>query len=89
MHRERALHADAERLLADGEGLAGAVALALDDHALEDLGTATRALDDLEVDPDAVAGLEVRDAAQLGALEDSMTVLMAKEVGRRTEGAGT
>ena len=69
VHGERALHADAERLLADGEGLARAVALALDDDALEDLGAAARALDDLEVDADAVARLEVRDAAQLGALE--------------------
>src|SRR5215213_7522617 len=69
VHRERALHADAEGLLADREGLAHALALALDDEALEDLRTATRALDYLEVDLDAVAGLEARDAAQLGALE--------------------
>ena len=69
MHGERALDADAEGLLADGEGLADAVALALDDDALEDLGAPARALDDLEVDADAVAGLEARDAAQLGALE--------------------
>ena len=69
VHRERALHADAEGLLADREGLARAVALALDDHALEDLRTTTRALDDLEVDADAVAGLELGYAAQLGALE--------------------
>ena len=40
VHGERALDADAERLLADGERLAGAVALALDDDALEDLGAA-------------------------------------------------
>ncbi len=69
MHRERALDADAERLLADREGLAGTVALALDDDTLEDLGAAPGALDDLEVDADAVAGLEVGDLAQLGALE--------------------
>ena len=69
VHGERALDADAERLLADREGLAHALALALDDHALEDLRTAARALDDLEVDPDAVAGLEAGDAAQLCALE--------------------
>ena len=69
VHRERALHADAEGLLADGEGLAHAVALALDDDALEDLRAAARALDDLEVDADAVAGLEGGDAAQLRALE--------------------
>ena len=69
VHGERALHADAERLLADRERLARAVALALDDHALEDLGAPARALDHLEVDLHPVAGLEGRDAAQLGALE--------------------
>ena len=69
VQRERALHADAERLLADGEGLARAAALALDHDALEDLGAAARALDDLEVHPHAVARLEDGDAAQLGALD--------------------
>src|SRR3954471_21851384 len=58
VHRERALHADAEGLLAHGERLPDALALALDDDALEDLGTAARALDDLEVDFEAVARLE-------------------------------
>ena len=67
--RERALHADAEGLLADREGLAHALALALDDDALEDLRAAARALDDLEVDLHAVPGLEAGDAAQLRALE--------------------
>ena len=67
--RERALDADAERLLADGERLARAVALALDHDALEDLGPAAGALDDLEVDLHAVARLEGGDAAQLRALE--------------------
>ena len=62
-------HADAERLLADGERLARAVALALDDDALEDLGAPAGALDDLEVDAHAVARREARDAAQLRALE--------------------
>src|SRR3954465_13350891 len=66
---ECALDADAEGLLADREGLAHAFTLALDDHALEDLRAAPRALDDLEVDLDAVSGLEAGDAAQLGALE--------------------
>ena len=56
MHGERALHAHAEGLLADGEGLARAVALALDHHALEHLGALARALDDLEMDLHAVAG---------------------------------
>ena len=69
VHGERALHADAEGLLADREGLAHALALALDDDALEDLRAATRALDDLEVDLHAVAGREAGDAAQLCALE--------------------
>src|SRR3954447_13162600 len=69
VRRERPFHADAEGLLAHGEGLAHALALALDDHALEDLGAAARALDDLEVHLEPVARLEARDAAQLGALE--------------------
>src|SRR5215210_7307421 len=69
VHGERALHADAEGLLADREGLTHALALALDDDALEDLRTATRALDDLEVDLHAITGGEAGDAAQLCALE--------------------
>src|SRR4051812_3582730 len=69
VQRERALDADAEGLLADREGLAHPLALALDDHALEDLRAAPRALDDLEVDLDAVPGLEAGDSAQLRALE--------------------
>src|SRR6185295_16787239 len=69
VQRERPLDADAEGLLAHRERLAGAVALALDDDAFEDLRAAARALDDLEVDADAVAGGELRHAAQLRALE--------------------
>src|SRR3954447_6217119 len=69
MQGERTLDPDAEGLLADGEGLADPLALALDDHALEDLRAATRALDDLEVDLDAIPGLEAGHAAQLRALE--------------------
>src|SRR6478609_3143145 len=69
MDRERALNADAEGLLADREGLAHPLALTLDHDALEDLRTTTRALDDLEVDLDAITRLEARDAAQLRALE--------------------
>ena len=93
VHRERALHADAEGLLAHGEGLAHAVALALDDDALEDLGAAAGALDDLEVDAHAVAGLEVRDAAQLRALEafddgaHGKRSATGSEAGRRASGA--
>src|SRR4051812_830821 len=69
VHREGALDADAEALLAHGEGLADPVALALDDDALEDLRTATRALDDLEMHAHAVAGLEPRDPPKLRAFE--------------------
>ncbi len=69
VHREHALHADAEGLLAHGERLARAVALALDHDALEHLHAAARALDHLEVDLHAVARREVGDAAQLRALD--------------------
>ena len=69
VHREHALHADAEGLLAHGERLARAVALALDHDALEDLHAAARALDHLEVHLDAVARREVGNAAQLRALD--------------------
>ena len=69
MERERALDPDAERLLADGERLAGAGALALDDDALVDLDAAALALDHLEVDADRVPGLEPGHVAQLGALD--------------------
>src|SRR5437763_505391 len=47
MQGKRALHAHAEGLLAHGECLACAVALALDHDALEDLYAPARALDDL------------------------------------------
>ena len=66
VHGKRSLDTHAERLLADGESLARAAALALDHDALEDLGTAPRALDDLEVDLHAVAGLEVGHACAAG-----------------------
>ena len=70
VHGERALDADAEGLLAHGEGLAHALALTLDDGALEDLDAVARALDHLEVDLDVVAGLELRDTlAQLLAFD--------------------
>src|SRR5206468_2442217 len=67
--REGSLDPDAKRLLADGEGLADARSLALDDGSLEDLRTAAVALDDLEMDLHAVARLEVRYALELRALE--------------------
>ena len=69
MHREHALDADAEGLLAHRERLARAVALALDDDALEDLHAPARALDHLEVHLHAVARREVGNAAQLRALD--------------------
>ena len=69
VQREHALDADAEGLLAHGERLARAVALALDHDALEDLHAPARALDHLEVDLHAVARREARNAAQLRALD--------------------
>ena len=69
MQRERALDADAERVLADGERLAGAGALALDHDPLEHLDPLARALDHAEVDAHRVARLEPRHFAQLTALD--------------------
>ena len=92
VERERPLDPDAERLLADGERLAGARALALDDDALEDLDTAPRALDHLEMDANRVARLEPGHLAQLGALDrfdDVAHKRVAQIVCReRTEGPG-
>jgi hypothetical protein len=71
MDRKSALDADTEGVLANGEGLAYARALALDHDAFEDLQASALALDHLEVDPDGVAGLEGwKFVAQLTALED-------------------
>ena len=61
------------------------MALALDDDALEDLGAPARPLDDLEVDADAVAGGELRDAAQLRALEAFDHGAHGKEKAREDE----
>src|ERR1035437_448473 len=69
MHREHALDANAEGLLAHRERLARTVALALDDRALEDLDAAASPLDHLEVNLHAVARREVWDAAHLRALD--------------------
>ena len=70
VHRERPLDADAERLLADGERLARAGALALDHDPLEDLHAAALALDHLEVHAHGVARLEARQVlAQLALLD--------------------
>src|SRR5262249_12497396 len=62
-------HADAERLLADGEGLASARSLALDHDALEDLGALALALDHLEVHLHAVPRLEGGDLANSALLD--------------------
>ena len=69
VQRERPLDPDAERLLADGEGLACAAALALQDDALEHLRAAPGALHHLEVHTHPVARLEGGHTAQLSALE--------------------
>src|ERR1700677_2741676 len=69
VHREHSLDTNAERLLADRESLARAMPLALDHDALEDLHTATGALDHLEMDLHAIARREVGNAAQLRALD--------------------
>jgi hypothetical protein len=66
---EGSLHSDAERLLAHGERLTHAVALALEDDPLEDLGAPPRSLHDLEVHADAIAGVEYRRPAQLRVLQ--------------------
>jgi hypothetical protein len=71
VERERPLDADPEGLLADGERLAHARALALDDNALEDLDAATLSLDHLEVDANGVACLELRQVRpQLALFEE-------------------
>jgi hypothetical protein len=71
VEREGPLDADAERLLADGERLAHAGALALDDDALENLHATALTLDDLEVHAHGVAGLELRQVgSQLSLLEE-------------------
>src|SRR6185312_2385834 len=69
VQRERALHADAERVLAHRERLARSGALALQDDPLEHLDPRARALDDPEVHTHRVARLEPRDLAQLAALD--------------------
>src|SRR5579863_4075227 len=69
VHREHALHADAEGLLAHREGLAHTVALALDDDPLENLNAPPGPLDHLEMHLHAIARGEARHTAQLGALK--------------------
>src|SRR5690242_21517568 len=69
MQRERPLDPDPEGLLADGERLAHAGALALDDDALEHLDALALALDYLEVHANGVPGFEPRDFTRLAALD--------------------
>ena len=69
MDREGALDADLEADLADREGLADALVLLADDDALEDLDALARALDDVHVHLDGVAGTEVGDVrAEVGGV---------------------
>ncbi len=71
MHGERALDADAEAELADGERLVDTGALAADDHALEDLDPLAGPLDHPHVDLQRVAGPEGRDVVtQAGAVDE-------------------
>jgi len=60
VHGERALDADAERDLANREGLTIACAVTADDRALENLDTLTSTLDDLVAHLDVVSDLEGR-----------------------------
>ena len=90
VHRERPLDADAERLLADGERLARAGALALDHDPLEDLDAAALALDHLEVDADGVARLEAGNVlAQLTLLDALDDRAHGKGVGLRPAANGS
>src|SRR6202142_4610590 len=84
MQREGAFHADAKRLLAHGEGLTHPLSLALDRDALKDLRAPPRALDDDKMHAQAVAGPEVGNAAQLGALDGVDDGAHGKEKARTT-----
>jgi hypothetical protein len=61
VHREGALDTDAERHLADGEGLAGARAVPADHDALEHLDAGPAAFDDLDVHLERVTRAEGGD----------------------------
>lgn len=61
MREELALHADVETDLTDREGAAGACAMALEDHALEDLDAILVAFDDFVVNSNGVSDAEVGD----------------------------
>ncbi len=86
VQREHALDADPEGLLAHGERLANAMALALDDDPLEDLHAPARTLDDLEVNLHAVARGEAGYAAQLRALDGFDDAAHNGEGGARPNG---
>src|SRR5215217_42429 len=86
VHGERALDADAEGLLADRERLAHPLALALDHDALEHLRPAPRPLDHLEVHAHPVAGLELRHAPELRALEAVDDGAHGEEKSRESQG---
>src|SRR4051794_36382810 len=83
MQGERPLDADAEGLLADGERLARASALALDHDALEDLDPAALALDHLEVHADGVARLELGQVRAQLALLDGLDEAVHGKAARR------
>src|SRR4029077_17993493 len=83
VHRERPLHADAERLLADGECLADARPLAPENAPLEARDTGALALDHLEVHADGVACLERRQVGPQLALLDGLDHLAHR---KRTDG---
>jgi hypothetical protein len=68
---ERALDADAEADLADGERLLQAGALATDHDALEQLGALAGALDDADVHLERVTRVERGDVvAQAGTVDE-------------------
>src|SRR5262249_21738269 len=69
VQRERALDAHPERVLADGERLADARPLPLQDDALEDLDPLARALDDAELHANGVARLATGDLTHLAGLD--------------------
>src|SRR5699024_7880329 len=75
VHREHALHADAEGDLPDAEGLSHAVALTADDVPLEDLDAGAVALDDLHVHLDVVAGAEGGDVLAQRCLVELVELL--------------
>src|SRR5450631_116975 len=70
VQREGALDANAEADLANRVGLADATTVTTDHHTLEDLNARARALNDLDVNLDVVAGAECRDVIAQAGLVD-------------------